>query len=90
MLNIIILWLFIYIWYDIIETWNPFLWFLVIIFGTIAWFIWKYNYFLLLLSTIYFFFDYTLNYSLKKEEIQKKVNKRLQEKDNMDIIRYLV
>ncbi len=90
MLNIIILWLFIYIWYDIIKNGNPFLWFLVIIFGTIAWFIWKYNYFLLLLSTIYFFFDYTLNYSLKKEEIQKKVNKRLQEKDNMDIIRYLV
>ena len=89
-LNLIILWLLVYIWYDIIKNWNPIMGFLLIIIWTLLSIFNKYNYFLLLISSIYFFFDYTLNYWIKKDEIQKKVNKKLEEKNNIDIIKYLV
>jgi len=89
-LNLFIIWLFIYIWYDLVKNWNPMLWFLIIV----VWGLWsifsKYNSILLLFSSVYFFFDYTINYSTKKEEIQEKVNKRLKERNNDDIIKFLV
>jgi len=89
-LNLLIILLLLYLWYNFLVEWNPVLWFFLIFLGLLSSFLNKYNSILFLFSSLYFLYDYIVNYAIKKEEIQKKVNKKLKEQNTTDIIKYLV
>jgi len=89
-LNILIFWLLFYIWYIIIKTWNPILWWLFILFSFIVGIIYKYNYILIFISFVYITIDYMINYKYKRKKIKEKVNKELKEKKQTEIIKYLI
>jgi len=89
-LNFVILSLLLYLWYSFLVKWNPVLWFFLIFLGLASSLFSKYNSIFFLFSSLYFLYDYTVNYAIKKEEIQQKVNQKLKEQNTTDIIKYLV
>lgn len=89
-LNTIIFMLLLYLWFNSLYKWNPLLWFFLIFLGLIIWVLSKYSSVLFFFWFVYFLWDYTVHYSLKKWEIQTKVEKKLEEEQMSDIIKYLV